>query len=88
VYSTHNAGKEFHMGFDEISIIEHAIITLCLNFTLRVFKEVVSPLAAESVEQYRERCREIVAQKTGFKKYDSDLKDIKAYETKFREAMR
>jgi hypothetical protein len=72
------------MGFDEINILEHAFISLCLRPTLRVNKEVVSPLPDETVEDYRERCRSIVAEKTGFRKYEADYKDISLYEKNFR----
>lgn len=71
------------MGFDEITILEHAIISFCLRPTLRVSKEVVSPLPEETVDKYRERCRNIIAEKNGFRKYDGDYKDIHLYEKNF-----
>jgi hypothetical protein len=72
------------LGFDEIDVLEHAMISFCLKPTLRVSKVVVSPLPEETVENYRERCREIVAEKTGCRKYDADYKDISLYEKNFR----
>lgn len=31
------------MGLDEVTTVEHAMFSLCLTPTLRVFKEVVKP---------------------------------------------
>jgi hypothetical protein len=76
------------MGLDEVSEIEHAFMILCLNFTLRVFKEVIQPLPEDTTDIYRERCRDRIAAVSGFKKYDSDYKDILAYTKQFKEFMR
>lgn len=67
------------MGLDEVDTIYHATIILALNYTLRVYKDVITPLPTDTIESYRERCRDRMVELSGFKKYDTDYKEILEY---------
>lgn len=68
------------MGLDEISTLDHAFFTMCLNPTLRVRRTLISPKEKETVAEYRQRCRAKLGEQAGFQLYDCDYKDILEYE--------
>lgn len=68
------------MGMDEVNAFFYTVIVLCLNPKLVVRKRVVEPKKGEKVEEYRERCRTILAEMGGFTKIDSSYQDIVEYE--------
>jgi hypothetical protein len=72
-------GKEFYMGLEEVSNGAHAIITFCLKPTLRVAKQVMTPLENETVEEYRDRSRTKLSQMTGFQLIECTFKEQMEY---------
>lgn len=46
------------MGLDEIAALDHGLFAMCLTPTLRVKRTIVQPKESETVEDYRERCRQ------------------------------
>jgi len=49
------------MGMDEVNAFYYTVIVLCLNPKLIVKKKVVEAKPGETVDEYRERCRGILA---------------------------
>lgn len=49
------------MGMDEVNAFYYTVIALCLNPKLIVKKTLINPLQGETVDEYRERCRKIIA---------------------------
>jgi len=45
------------MGDNELSFLEHILMSLMVDCDLKVTKKLVKPNPEENIEQYRERCR-------------------------------
>ena len=76
------------MAQDEISPLYLFIIQLCLNPKIIVKKKVVQPSEGETVEQYRERCRDILSEMTKFKKYEANFNDFLEYDRQKKEIIK
>lgn len=68
------------MGMDEVNAFFYTVIVLCLNPKLIVKKRCVQPKTGETVEEYRQRCRSILAEMGEYTLIDSTYKDIVEYE--------
>ena len=62
---------------------ENIFLMLCSEFTLRVKREQIKAKEGESLESYRERCRERIATMGNFKMYDTTFKDYLEYEKEY-----
>ena len=62
MYDCFYTAKGFNHGHDEINMWEHFLFSLCLRPSLTVNQCIVKPKEGETVEAYRERCREKIAE--------------------------
>ena len=60
----------------------------CARNIVRIRKEKMIPEKNESVEHYRERCRDRIAAIWGYKKYDVSFKDVKEYDRQYKEELK
>ena len=73
------------MAQDEINPFYLLMIQLCLNPKIIIKKKVVQPQEGETVEKYRERCRDLLLEMTNFKKYEANYNDFIEYERQKKE---
>ena len=66
------------MGEDELTQAEHIFTALAQRPTLNVKKLEIHPFQGEEVEQYMERCRELMAKTWDFKLSEAGYRDVKA----------
>lgn len=67
------------MGDNEVSFVDHIIMSLVVDCDLKVSKKVIEPLKNETVEQYTERCRQEISKMGNYKIYDTTYKDYLEY---------
>ena len=66
------------MGEDELTQAEHIFTALAQKPTLNVKKLEIHPYQGEEVDDYMERCRELMAKTWDFKLSDAGYRDVRA----------
>ena len=66
------------MGEDELTQAEHIFTALAQRPTLNVKKLEIHPYQGEEVDDYMERCRELMAKTWDFKLSDAGYRDVRA----------
>ena len=74
------------MAEDEVDPTFLVFTLLSLSPKLIVKKQVVEPKKDETTEEYRERCRDLLAKMCGFKKYETNFNDFLDYQKRMKEA--